>query len=242
MSDSFTQPYGLSPARLLCPWDFPGKNTGVGNNFLLQGNLPNLRTEPMFPALQVDSLLWSHQGTPWLLVGSIYLESEIRSVESNSLRFHGLYSPWNSLGQNTGVGSLSLLQGDLPNAGIEPRSPALQADSSPAESQEPPSIQAGMQGRTWSQIDFPLVPPEATYFPSNKLEQNWRNYFHSNIFRVPWPWRELVTDCSLAKTSSLCTRVGGIPALIKYRGSILPTSALLSILLKKTLTFPNIFF
>ena len=30
---------------------------------------------------------------------------------SNSLQPHGLYSPWNSPGQNTGVGSLSLLQG-----------------------------------------------------------------------------------------------------------------------------------
>ena len=39
--------------------------------------------------------------------------SESRSVLSNSLRPHGLYSPWNSPGQNTGVGSLSLLQGGL---------------------------------------------------------------------------------------------------------------------------------
>ena len=30
------QPYGLKPTRLLCPWDFPGKNTGVGCHFLLQ--------------------------------------------------------------------------------------------------------------------------------------------------------------------------------------------------------------
>ena len=37
------------------------------------------------------------------------------------------------LGQNTGVGSLSLLQGNLPNPGIQPRSPTLQADSLPAE-------------------------------------------------------------------------------------------------------------
>ena len=29
--------YSLWPARLLCPWDFPGKNTGVGCHFLLQG-------------------------------------------------------------------------------------------------------------------------------------------------------------------------------------------------------------
>ena len=39
---------------------------------------------------------------------------ESRSVMSNSLRPHGLYSPWNSLGQNTGVGSLSLFQGIFP--------------------------------------------------------------------------------------------------------------------------------
>ena len=36
---------------------------------------------------------------------------------SNSLRPHGLYSPWNSPGQNTGVGSCSLLQGTFPTQG-----------------------------------------------------------------------------------------------------------------------------
>ena len=30
-------PHGLYPARLLCPWDSPGKNTGVGSHSLLQG-------------------------------------------------------------------------------------------------------------------------------------------------------------------------------------------------------------
>ena len=52
---------------------------------------------------------------------------------SDSLQPHGLYNPWNSPGQNTGVGSLSLLQGNPPTPGIEPRFPALQADSLPAE-------------------------------------------------------------------------------------------------------------
>ena len=61
------------------------------------------------------------------------LKSESGSVASSSLRPCGLYSPWNSPGQNTGWGSPSLLQGNLPNPGIEPRSPALQADSLPAE-------------------------------------------------------------------------------------------------------------
>ena len=36
---------------------------------------------------------------------------------SDSLWRHGLYSPWNSPGQNTGVGSLSLLQGIFPSQG-----------------------------------------------------------------------------------------------------------------------------
>ena len=42
---------------------------------------------------------------------SITSESEIHSIMSNSLWPHGLQSPWNSPGQNTGVGSLSLLLG-----------------------------------------------------------------------------------------------------------------------------------
>ena len=56
-------------------------------------------------------------------------QSESLSVVSDSLQPHGLYSPWNSPGQNTGGGSLSLSPEDLPNPGIEPRSPVLQADS-----------------------------------------------------------------------------------------------------------------
>ena len=39
---------------------------------------------------------------------------------TNSLRPHGLYSPWNSPGWNTGVGSLSLLQGIFPTQGLNP--------------------------------------------------------------------------------------------------------------------------
>ena len=39
MSDSLG-PHGLQPARLLCPWDSPGENTGVGGHFLLQWIFP----------------------------------------------------------------------------------------------------------------------------------------------------------------------------------------------------------
>ena len=50
-------------------------------------------------------------------------ESETRSVVSDSLQPHVLYSPWNSPGQNTGVGSLSLLQGIFPTQGSNPGLP-----------------------------------------------------------------------------------------------------------------------
>ena len=48
------------------------------------------------------------------------MESERRSVKSNSLQPHRLYSQWNSPGQNTGVGSCSLLQGIFPTQGSNP--------------------------------------------------------------------------------------------------------------------------
>ena len=52
-------------------------------------------------------------------------ESESRSVMSNSLQRHGLYPakllcPWNSPGQNTGVGSHSFLLGIFPTRGLNP--------------------------------------------------------------------------------------------------------------------------
>ena len=36
----------LQPDRLLCPWDFSGKNTGVGCHLLLQGNFPTQELNP----------------------------------------------------------------------------------------------------------------------------------------------------------------------------------------------------
>ena len=50
----------------------------------------------------------------------LQMVSESHSVVSDSLRPHGPYSPWNSPGQNTGVGSLSLLQGIFPTQGSNP--------------------------------------------------------------------------------------------------------------------------
>ena len=40
------RPHGRLPARLFCPWDSPGKNTGVGSRSLLQGIFPTQRSNP----------------------------------------------------------------------------------------------------------------------------------------------------------------------------------------------------
>ena len=48
----------LQPARLLCPWDFPGKNTGVGCHFLLQR---------IFPTKELNSGLLHSRQIPYTL-------------------------------------------------------------------------------------------------------------------------------------------------------------------------------
>ena len=56
-----------------------------------------------------------------LTISVLYIkesESETHSAMFNSLRPHVLYSPWNFPGQNTGEGSLSLLQGIFPTQGL----------------------------------------------------------------------------------------------------------------------------
>ena len=102
----------------------------------------------------------------------------------NSLQTHGLYSPWTSPGQNIGVSSLSLFSGDLPNPGIEPRSPALQADSLPAEPQGKPK-NAGMgslsllqqtfltQESNWSLLHCRWILYQLSYWGSSLKE--WTN-------------------------------------------------------------------
>ena len=60
-------PFRLFPARFLHPWDFPGKNTGVGCHFLLQEIFPTQESNPGLCLLcwQMYSLLLSHLGSPY---------------------------------------------------------------------------------------------------------------------------------------------------------------------------------
>ena len=110
------------------------------------------------------------QGGVDLILSLWPLESESRSVVSDSLWSHGLYSLWNSPGQNTGVGSLSLLQGNLPNPGIKPRSPSLQADSllsePPGKPYDKQSSQKSIYSTATSNTHTPHTTPHHT-----KLQQ-----------------------------------------------------------------------
>ena len=64
------QPTDYKPSSLLCPWDFPGKNTEVGCHFLLQGIFPTQGSNPHLMHWQADSLPQSHIGSPPIIVSS----------------------------------------------------------------------------------------------------------------------------------------------------------------------------
>ena len=67
VSDSLL-PHGMYPARLLCPWDSPGKNAGVGCLSLLQGIF--LTQGSNLGLLHCRLILYclNHQGSPYLLL------------------------------------------------------------------------------------------------------------------------------------------------------------------------------
>ena len=62
VSDSATR--GLQPARLLCPWDSPGQNTGAACHFLLQGIVLTQGWNPGLPHCWQILYRLSHQGSP----------------------------------------------------------------------------------------------------------------------------------------------------------------------------------
>ena len=133
---------GIEPRSPTLQVDFlpaepPGKpkDTGVGSLSLLQGIFPT--QESNWGLLHWRWILYqlSCQGSPgvrwreaWSQMEVVeknfniwqLCESESHSVVSNSLGPHELYSPWNSPGQNTGMGNLSLLQGVFPTQGSNP--------------------------------------------------------------------------------------------------------------------------
>ena len=86
-------------------------------------------------------------------------ESESHSVVSDSLQSHG-NSPWNSLGQNTGVGSLFLLQGIFPTQRSNPGLPHCRQILYQLSHQGSPRI-----------LEWVAYPFSSTVFPTR--ESNW---------------------------------------------------------------------
>ena len=100
---------------------------------------------------------------------------------------HGLYSPWNSPGQNTGMHSLFPSPGDLPNPGIEPRSPTLHVDSLPAEPPWPgikpvsPVVQAWCPNY-WTTREF----SRALLITMNRADNSFKYSFTFHPFLSFW--------------------------------------------------------
>ena len=57
-------PMDLQPARLLCPWNSPGQNTGVGTRSFLQGIFPTQGLNPGLPHCRQILNHLRHQGRP----------------------------------------------------------------------------------------------------------------------------------------------------------------------------------
>ena len=60
-------PMDSKPTRLLCPWDFPGKSTGVGSHFFLQGIFLTQRSNLGLPRCRWMLYCLSHQGSLCIL-------------------------------------------------------------------------------------------------------------------------------------------------------------------------------
>ena len=80
VSDSLWPP-GLQPTRLLCPWNSPGKNTGVGCHFFLHGIFPTQGSNPSLLCLlhwQTNCLPLSYLGSPCLWICTIKIDKAKR--------------------------------------------------------------------------------------------------------------------------------------------------------------------
>ena len=97
MSDSLW-PYTLLPTRVLCPWDSPGKNTGVGCHFLLQGS-PGLRDQICISCVScIAGEFFTHWDTwemNFLEKSSFsYIESSFYRKKKTPGRFWSLQEVW----------------------------------------------------------------------------------------------------------------------------------------------------
>ena len=74
-------PWTMQPTRLLCPWDFPGKNTGVGCHSHLQGIFPTQGLNRVSWEDILEKEMATHSSTPaWRIPGTE--PGRLQSMES----------------------------------------------------------------------------------------------------------------------------------------------------------------
>ena len=78
-------PLGVLPARLLCLWESPGKNTGMGSHSLLQGIFPTQGSNPCLPHCRQTLYHLSHQESHYIY--QIKVE-ETQSIFTLCYRFY----------------------------------------------------------------------------------------------------------------------------------------------------------
>ena len=86
------QPHGLEPTRLLSPWDFSDKNTGVDSLSLLQGIVPTQGLNTHLPHHRQIFYQLSHKGSPRMLEWVAYPFSSRSSRPRNQTRESGLFN------------------------------------------------------------------------------------------------------------------------------------------------------
>ena len=123
VSDS-VWPHGLQPTRLLHPWDFPGKSTGMGCHCLLQLTSPNTQFFFNWNILGLQCCVSFRCAAKWFSYTCICVCLCVPScsVVSDSLNPWAvttrLLCAWDSSGKSTGVGCHFLLQGIFPTQGL----------------------------------------------------------------------------------------------------------------------------
>ena len=137
------------------------------------------------------------------------------SAMSSSLRPHGLQPArllfhGDSPGKNTGMGCHALRQGNLPNPGIKPRSPALQVDSSLSE---PPGkwclATQVLTVQHWYQKYMELIPRNFVrfrfrYLGNSELENKCININNLTLMYMQHKLQYLLLKTSMVTKTQLC--------------------------------------
>ena len=146
--------------------------------------------------------------------------SESHSIVSDSLWPHGLYSPWNSLGQNTGMGSLSLLQVFFRTQGSSPGLTHCRWIIYKLSHQESPRIlecvaypfsSGSSQPRDWTQVSC-ITGGFFISWATREAQEYWSGYPIPSLTGLPNP--EIELGFPALQTDPLPTELSGKPKVL----------------------------